>query len=343
MKRFLVIGTIGATLAVSHLATAAMFKMTHEITIGSHKLSAVESVVVESSTELLADEATITIPAKYLNQALAIESQIKRGDAVTIRLGYDGQNPVRFTGFVTALKPNAPFVIKCQDGAYLLRKGIPDKTFKKCSVRQVLDYVVDQVNKQGEQSLTVVGDAGQMQLDSFTIVSATGIQVLEKLKDLGLALYCKGNEVRCHLRYTEKTGDVRYDFTRNVETSDDLEFVRADDIKVKVEVIGGGKKKKGKAEGGQDGGEKVTLHKPNVSDTATLNKIVKEELKKRSFDGFRGSLKTWLVPFVEVGYTARLADPSYPDRAGAYYVTSVKTEFSSSGGRCTVGLGIKVS
>ncbi|MEZ0611971.1 hypothetical protein ACAW74_25890 [Fibrella sp. WM1] len=320
------------------------YTLCHDILIGDYKLSAVESVTIETSVEQIADFCRISLPTKQHNKAFAIEDKIKRGDRVTVALGYDGYPVTEFIGYVTALKPNAPFVIECEDGAYGLRKPIADKQFKKVSLVTILMYIVSQVKKTGSK-LELVCDTKGVRYESFTIVNATALQALSSLKESsGLAIYVRGDKLHCHLRYTEKLGEAHYDFSRNVEESDDLEFVRAEDVKVKIQIIGGGKKSKAKGEAGVDGGEKITLKRPNIESQKALNRIAAEELKKHSFDGYRGSLKTWLIPFVGIGYTAHLVDPDYPNRSGRFYVSSVKTEFSAqTGGRRTVGLGLRLS
>lgn len=72
-----------------------MYTMTYDIRIGAYKLGMLDQVEVHKSVELLADTATVTLPAAEYNRALDVESKLKRGDKVTIRLGY------KETGLVT--------------------------------------------------------------------------------------------------------------------------------------------------------------------------------------------------------------------------------------------------
>jgi hypothetical protein len=322
-----------------------MFLMGFDIQIGDLTLRGIESVTVESNAEALADTCTITVPGAVYNLPYAIEDKIKRGDTVTVKLGYDGQLQTEFTGYLKSIRPNTPMTLECEDSIYLFRKPIKDKAFKKTTAIEVIRYVLAQINSQltGEK-MTLVTDITGMQFDKFTIIRANGYEVLEKIKqETGLAIYCRGHELHCHLLYTEKRGQVTYDFARNIEDTDDLEYVRADDVKIRVKVIG--RTKKGanvEIETGEKGGDLRTFQRPTISDKATLENIGKQELKKLSFDGYKGAIKGWLVPFVGTGYSAKVIDNDYPNRAGTYYVKAVKTEFSSSGGRRTVSLGIKV-
>ncbi|WP_155297348.1 hypothetical protein [Spirosoma aerolatum] len=342
---FSAIGLLLST-AVHTQATTPMFKMDYEISIGKARLKGLESVTVESSVDLISDTCQITLPGMVYNKAFAIEDSIKRGDVVTVRLGYDGNLHTEFTGYLKSIHPNAPMLLECEDSAYLLRKQIADKQFKKVTVPDILKYVLTQINPQltADQQLKLVTDLSGYQYDKFTIVRSNGYEVLERIKsDFGPAIYCRGHELHCHLTYTEKRGNVTYDFARNVEESDGLEYVKAEDVKVKIKAIGRSKKgTKVEVEVGDPKGDLRTIQLPTVSDKVVLEKRAKELLKTLSYDGYKGAIKGWLIPVCEIGYSAKVVDVDYPDRAGTYYVNGVKTEFSENGGRRTVSLGIKV-
>ncbi|MGA0556527.1 hypothetical protein ACO2Q8_07750 [Larkinella sp. VNQ87] len=339
--------SVAFLLALTAATASPMFRMDYEIEIGNVALKGVESVTVESSTESLLDRCTITVPGMVRNKPYQIEGKIKRGDAVTVKLGYDGKLNTEFVGYLRAIYPNSPMKLEVEDAIYLTRRDIKDKAFQKTTAVDVLKYVVSELNRQlpGNQQFKVVTDVDGLQFDKFTIVRSNGFEVLEKLRsETGLAIYARGNELHCHLKYTEKTGQVTYDFSKNIEESTDLQYVRKEDTKVLVKVVG--RTKKGanvEVEVGEKGGDVRTFQRPTISDKATLETIAKEELKKLSFDGYKGSLRGWLLPICSTGYTAKILDPDYKEREGSYYVNSVKTEFSSSGGRRTVTLGIKLS
>lgn len=78
-----------------------MFTMKYDISIGRYKVGMLEKVEINRSVELLADTATIVLPAAEYNQALEVESKIKRGDKVVIVLGYEETGMVEeFSGWV---------------------------------------------------------------------------------------------------------------------------------------------------------------------------------------------------------------------------------------------------
>ena len=149
-------------------------------------------------------------------------------------------------------------------------------------------------------------------------------------------------ELHIHPPYLEKAGEVIYSMQRNVEKSS-LEFKKALDRKVEVTVES--TNVAGKIESytaGTTGGDKVTLKVGSVS-KADLKKIADAELIRRSADMYEGAIDTWLIPFVQPTYTAKIKDEDYPEKDGKYYVVGVNTSVSESGGKRTVKLGIKVS
>ncbi|WP_080058290.1 hypothetical protein [Spirosoma aerolatum] len=333
--------------SIALAGSTAMFKMDYQIKIGGYSLQGLESVTVDSSADDLSDKCTIVVPAMSYNKGLAVEDKLKRGDVVSVMLGYNGNLYQEFTGYLKAIYPNAPMRLECEDAIYLFRKKIADKQFKKTTANEILAYVLSQINPQlsASQKMKLVASASGYQFDKFTIVRATGFEVLQKLKqDTGLGIYVRGNQLLCQGLYTERRGNAAYDFSRNIEASEGLEYVRREDRKVLVKMIGRTKKGvKVEVEVGESGGDMRTIQRPNVSSKETLELIGKNELTNQSFDGYRGAIKGWLVPTCEIGYTASVFDQDYPERNGKYYVKAVKTEFSSAGGRRTISLGIKVS
>jgi len=329
------------------IQTEAMYKLDYEITIGSYTLQALDKVSIETSQELLSDACKISLPGMIAGRAIQIEDQIKRGDVVTVRLGYNKAYVTEFSGYLKAIYPDSPMVLECEDSVFLFRKDIKSKILKNATVKTILQYVLDDINPKLKTPFKLVSDLSgdSYKWDSFTIHNATGFEVLDKLRqESGLMIYAKGNELHYHLAYTQKTGDVIYDFAVNIESTNDLKYVKAQDAKVKVNVVGRtAKGSKVEGEAGESGGDSRTIQRPTISDKATLENIAKAELKKLTYDGYRGEIVGWLVPYCSTGYSAKVRDELYPERAGTYYVVGTKVEFSQNGGIRTVSLGAKLS
>jgi hypothetical protein len=330
------------------LTSSAMFKLDYEIEIGANTLKGVESIEIETSQDLLSDFCRITLPGMVRGVPFKIEDKVKRGDAVTVKLGYNGSLKTEFKGYLKAIYPESPMKLECEDSVYLFRRKVTSKVLKDVTVKKILEYVLSEVNPQistpFKLSTSLSGDS--FKWERFTIHNATGFEVLDKLRqESGLMIYARDNELHAHLAFTQSAGlEVVYDFARNIEDTNDLRYVKAQDTKVKVVVVGRtAKGTKLEGEAGETGGEVRTIQRPTISSKTTLENIAKEELKKLSYDGYKGEIVGWLVPYCSTGYAAKVIDQDYPDRAGKYYVMGTKVRFSANGGVRAVSLGFKLS
>jgi len=305
-----------------------MYQIDWHITIGGYKLLMLDSCDVHCSVDLLADTATIKLPASNLNKKLDVESKVKLGDIVVVQFGYDERIETEFEGYVQRIATDdGSITLTCEDGIYLTRKPIADKAFKASTVKEVAEYIAAQVG-----GLSVVCDY-TFTYDKFIISRATGYDVLKKLQDETKAnIYMQGTVLHIHPAYLEKGGEVKYDFARNIEKSS-LVYKRADERKYEVEVEGIAKDGSRVTKVvGTPGGDKRTIKMYGVSDIAALQARGEEELKRLSYDGYEGSFTAWLLPVCRPTYTAILKDADYPEKDGQYYVNAVTTSISSGGG-----------
>lgn len=315
--------------------------MDFDITIGSFRLTTLESVVVTCSVENLADTATITLPGAVYNRALEIESKIKEGDPVCIRFGYDArlqELPVEFEGYVESIATDDGSIkINCEDGIYRFRKELQNTVLSDVSVEELLRHVT---NESGEFDLSCDYD---FKYDKFTIYEATGFDVLKKVQEETRAnIYLKGKTLHVHPQYAETGRRVIYDFAVNIEKSD-LKYKDARQRKFIATVEGTDVRGKTvKATKGMPGGDKFTIRLPGVSDKATLERRADEELKIRAYSGYEGNFTTWLVPRIEPTDIVELRDADYEYKTGKYYVVAVVTTFAEGGGSRKVTIGKKI-
>lgn len=322
--------------------TVAMYKMDYDIRIGDYEVKGIEKVNIKTSQELLSNICMITVPGMVRGIPLDVEKRIQRGDRVSVRLGYDGDLKTEFTGYLKAIYPNSPMRLECEDSMYLLRKDVKPRVLTNVTVKQIVDYVLSEVNPQIATPFVYTSGLEGYKFDRFVINVATGYEVLDKLRqETGLMIYSRGNEIKSHLAFLEGLGNVvTYDFERNIEDTNNLEYVRQEDVRLRVKIVGrtdkGGKMS---AEVGPEGGTILTFQRPTVSDRDTLEEMAKAEIAKRSYDGYRGGIRSWLLPYCEVGYTAKVVNRLYPEREGSYYVQAVEVDFSAAGGVRLVDLG----
>lgn len=317
-----------------------MYTLDFEVKIGEFYLGMVDNITIHKSVELLADTCEIVLPAARLNKALEVEEQIKRGDEVSVSIGYKEVGiKEEFKGYLQRISTDGGSIkLFCEDDLFQFRKDLPNEELKKISLNDLLSKVVKGIGKNYkiDCSYTWV-------YDKFVIRDATGYDVLKKVQEeCGADIYLKDGVLHIHPP-GEVVGKERfYDFAVNIEEAE-LSFKRAEDKKVKVVVkaiMPDGKVKE--IEVGSTGGEKVEV-KCHASDTASMKARGEAEVKRRTFDGYDGSITTWLIPECNPGDTASIHDGDYTYKDGTYFVRSVTTEFSEGGGKRKVELGYRLS
>lgn len=295
---------------------------------------------IEKNVENLADVAVITLPETVLNQALKVKDKIGRGSEVTIKAGYNGDLKTEFIGFVRDITTDGSLKIHCEDALFLFRKGIKDKMFKTTSVKQIADYVCSEIG----EGYKVICDY-DLNYEKFVIHQATGYDVLQKLQEetkANVYFNTEKKELHIHPPFTEKGGYVIYCMQKNIEKSS-LEYKKAIDRKLEVTVESIQKNGTVKTvKSGNTGGDTVTLKVGQMSE-ADAKKIAEAEVLKRSSDMYEGSFDTWLIPYCEPTYSAKIVDFDYSEQSAIYYVKATKINISSSGGLRTITPGIKLA
>lgn len=317
-----------------------MYTMAYDIQIGKYQIGMLDKVEIHKSVELLADTAKIVLPGAQYNVALDVEDELKRGDKVIIKLGYEESGLVEeFNGFLRRISTDGGSItLECEDDLFLFRKDLKNEELKNVTLEALLQKVVD-------------GIGGGYKIDcsykwtykKFVINNATGYDVLKKVQEeCGADIYLKDGKLHIHAP-GEQVGKERvYDFSMNVEKAE-LTYRSAEDKKILVVVkanMPDGTVKE--IEVGSTGGEKIEVKSPTTDETS-MKQRGNTELMRRNFDGYDGSITTWLIPECVPGDSAELHDADYPKKNGCYFVQSVTTEFSKNGGSRKIQLGFKLS
>ena len=317
-----------------------MLTMAYDITIGSYHIGMLDTVELHRSVELLADTCKIVLPGAEYNKAIGVEDKLKRGDKASVKFGYVETGIVEeFSGYLqTVSTDGGSITLTLEDALYTLRKAIPDATLKAVSLERLLLHV-----------LKAAGSSLQLDCsytwtyEKFVIAGATAYDVLKKVQEECAAdIYIQGNTLHVHA-VGEKVGvERKYDFAVNVEECD-LTYRQAADKKYKVKVKAtnpDGSIKE--VEVGATGGDQIEITCP-TADAASMKLRGEMELKRRSFDGYEGSITTWLIPECLPGDSATLHDDDYSQKDGTYLVTSVTTTFGKEGGKRKIDLGYRLS
>lgn len=321
-----------------------MFTMACNIVIGRYRFRRVHAVEIRLSRYRLIGKAVIRLP--HLRDQLA--RAFEEGDEVSIRLGYKGvYDGEEFTGYVRRIHPNIPFEVECEDHGYFLRQTNIAHTWKgKTSLREVVQYIVDQTNDEHAAArLELHPLIPDLPFMKFRIADVTGAQALVHLADrYGLVAYFRGRQLYVGLPYRENLGTVRYSMRWNVISSR-LTYRRSEAVALRVKAIAifpDGRKIEETV--GGDSGELRTLVFYNITERARLRELAEAHLQKDKFDGFEGHLRTFLVPAARHGQVAEVKDPAYDGgRAGNYMIDAVTTIFSvNEGAKRIVEIGRKV-
>ena len=153
-----------------------MYTLDFEVKIGEFYLGMVDSITIHKSVELLADTCEIVLPAARLNKALEVEEQIKRGDEVSVSIGYKEVGIKKSLKVIAKISTDGDSIkLFCEDDLFQFRKDLPNEELKKISLSDLLSKVVKGIGKNYkiDCSYTWV-------YDKFVIRDATGYDVLKK-------------------------------------------------------------------------------------------------------------------------------------------------------------------
>lgn len=174
------------------------FHMDYDIQIGSYKVETLKSVRIIRSVEQLSDTATIELPGSLINEALDVESKIKRGDAVSIKLGYRQMGlRTEFNGYLKTIKTdNTKIILECEDELFLWDVALKNEQLTNVSLKTLLHKVTQQVNRMRARYVALEGGSVQQipanykvlcdydfTYSKFTISHATGLDVLKKVQE----------------------------------------------------------------------------------------------------------------------------------------------------------------
>jgi hypothetical protein len=162
-----------------------MFVLNSDITLGSFKAVKPVSVKIEKSMLQYTDKAVITLPITAriktpdtsVSETLETAKAFSEGDAVTIRLGYNGSLKTEFEGFVSRVNFTSPVEIECEGYSYQLRKRTYQKTFVKASLLAVLKFLVAGTDIKLDEA-----QIPAFVIDKLVLQKHSGTEALEAIK-----------------------------------------------------------------------------------------------------------------------------------------------------------------
>jgi hypothetical protein len=294
------------------------------------KIKGCGGFVVDKDVENLSVVGHVNLPLHAIyrkstsRNILVLQDEIKEGDLITIEAGYLEDEIFQvFKGYVTVIQKGTQLKLQIEDAIYLLRKKPVVINKKDIDLKDLISLLIEGTG------LIVSDKTNSIKIDSFKY-KGNAAGALAKLKEsLSLTIYFdSNNELYAGGQQLNPKGKIKAIYGRNI-IKNNTKYQTKDANPVQVEVIG---KKADNTEVkkivGMEGGSKYTLYKYNVTNENALQTIGEEYLNKYSFDGFKGKLKMFFIPFVEPGGSVEYENGNYEDKSGTYFVKGVKYSLS---------------
>jgi len=303
------------------LTCAVVFEATAER--GRVTVKNVISAQIESSWQSLTDKCEIALPSRFLfkEQGISIRDYIRKGDPVSLSIGYGNDRQEAFSGFVADVSGSVPTVITCEDALYRLKRTPVNILLPSAGLSSLLDAIVPS---------DIPVEALDVQMGSFKANKTTVAKVLDKIKSkYGLVSYIKNGVLYCgkvHVNTGEPAGI--FHFEKNIQDNR-LSYRTEEEHPIKVTAISN------KLDGskiqttiGDEDGEERTLNYFNIESKEELRKLAEADYEKLAISGYTGSYTAYGEPTVMQSDAVTIISTDYPERNGDYFVDAVKTIFN---------------
>jgi len=340
-----------------------MFLLSSEITIGKFRFTGVHSIVIKRSVHSIVETARITVPAiaaTIKNGKASIErsstaSQFSVGDAVTIRLGYNGRLETEFVGFVKQLNLNMPLEIECEGYSYLLRNNKPTITTTKQDIKSLAEAAVADIAN--GQKISVICDES-FELTNVAIDTPSGFDLLNyisKLTDNNIScFFIEPSTLWCGLLYTAATKGTLVNDTKKAQYRPGFNALKNHTLRThNTEIAAGsveynrrnadGTKSSYVATTATNNKYKHALTLNNIKNEKGLKLLAEEKVLCNNYQGCEGIIEGLLQPYVAPGYKVYIQDNVSPAINGTYLAESTEVRFGVDGARRIVELGPKVN
>ena len=289
-------------------------------------------VTTESGIKQLTGTAEIRFPRNMNDfDKQKLNEAFKKGDNVSISLGYNGDEYEEFNGYILSVSIGVPVVIKCEDEMYNLKRKTVSISKKSCTLKELLTEIAS--------GYTIECDDSPIGSVRYSNVLVS--QVLDDLKQkMGFYSYFRGKKLICGR--TSIDGGSYVSITIEKQASDTLKVKQIEDVYVKFESVQADGKTL-KFDRGDKSATHIVLRQPNLT-LVEIKKIVNTTYEKALQPGLDGDLTLFGIPRLTHGMIAILTSTIYPEKNGKYYIDSVKKTVTPDGGyRQVAKLGDKTT
>lgn len=320
-----------------------MLKLCSEITIEGDKtwlFNAVADCNIVEDVSTLTDTCEIQLPKKIKWQEAVIKNgkpPIKRGDKITIKLGYDGDLQTRFTGFIRSVDAKVPITIKCEDGMFVLKSHkVKPKAFKNASLHEIVSYLLEGTSIQFQLM------DKNIKVGNWRLTKTHASEELQELKEkMMLSSYFRrinGESILyIGLAYPlDNRKKVKFMHGKNI-IDENFEYRDKEDIRVRCEAQSfNAKNKKVTYEYGDKDGDVIKIRIDGLTENE-LKKYAIEAVERYKQSGFKGSFETFGQP--EVSKCDMVEIHASDGNSGVYLVKKLEIEFGTNGYRQKIELG----
>jgi hypothetical protein len=318
-----------------------MLQLVSEIIIEGAKtwrFNALNNCNIVEDTATLTDTCELLLPKKVdWEGSENFKLPIKRGDKITVKLGYDGVLTTRFVGFIRTIDSKNPIKITCEDGMFLLKTvEVKKKGYAKITLKQL---ITDLLAGTGIQFQLIDDD---IVLGPYRITKNTVAEELGEIKrEFGLRAYFRtvGGVSKLYVGFTyplDSRKRENFIFGKNI-ISEDFVYRIAEDVRIKVKAISiDSKNKRTELTTGDKEGELFTVYKYNVGKDE-LKRYAESELIRFKTTGFKGGFETFGEPFVNKCDIAYIE--ASDNNKGSFLIKKVEVNFGMNGFRQKIEIG----
>lgn len=304
-----------------------------EIGIGNLLFNNVVNVEIASSSKELCDTCTITIPKNIRLGDKVLKDVLQKNDEVFVKLGYDGNLIQEFSGYVVKTEPSTPFILKCEDDMFKLKQTNVTQSFKKETLHNILSTILPKNTAFKCADFTF----GYLRINQVSIAKF----LMEIQQAYGFDSFYQNKTL--FVGYDNEHTNakkIQFGFQTNIVESD-LVYKLKNEASVGVKSIS--------LLPNNDSIDYISGDENGELITKSFYNLQKEQLVERAenilqgyqYDGYRGSVTCFGIPYVQHGNVVDIYDNEYPERAGRYLVLKTRTMFGINGFRRIIELGKK--
>ena len=261
--------------------------------------------------------------------------EVRKGDPVSVRLGYGGDNREVFRGFVRRVNLGGLLEVECEGYSYPLRDKYVTRSYRRTTARQMLRDLV------AGTGIRLSDRIDDIPLENVTLQNVNGLKVLEWFqKECCCRVFFDFDTLYVGVsQYALQKPEVRLRPGWNTVEDREMKQDTGDDVVINIV----SKDSAGRVSRRSPAGRAAAADVKEVKVRAGLpedflRRALAEMQADEDAQGYEGSLTLFLQPHVEKGCVAVVDDRRFPERSGRYFVQEVKGTFGPGGGRQEIKL-----